>query len=102
VDHLCAERGEAILREIPDAESPRWWWCRDKHGRRGRVHEHFFEEEDYRFVLRDDFCAQELPLVEGERVRLLEAYDGWALVENAHGERGWVPARVLVSLTSEG
>ncbi len=99
---LCAERGEAILREIPDAESPRWWWCRDKHGRRGRVHEHFFEEEDYRFVLRDDFCAQELPLVEGERVRLLEAYDGWALVENAHGERGWVPARVLVSLTSEG
>lgn len=96
---LCAERGDSIFREIPDPETPHWWWCRDKRGRRGRVHERFFEEEDYRFVLREDFCAQELPLSVGEWVMLIEAYDGWALVENAHGERGWVPERALVSAT---
>lgn len=89
------ERGESILVEQPDARHPGWWWCTDRRGRSGRVHESYFEEEDYRFVAREDYDARELSAKAGEVVEALDTRGGWALCRNNVGETGWLPLAKL-------
>lgn len=75
------ERGEVITVAHRDARFPGWWWCIDKHGRGGWVHERFFEEDDYRFVGREDFDGHELTVSPGEQVEVLEICEGGRCVE---------------------
>lgn len=89
------ERGESITVERPDTQRPGWWWCSDKRGRSGWVHESFFEEEDYRFVAREDYDGRELNLRAGESVEVLDVRGGWALCSNDAGEIGWAPLTKL-------
>jgi len=89
------ERGEVITVAHRNARFPRWWWCVDKQGRSGWVHEQFFEEDDYRFVGREDFDGRELTVYPGEQVEVLEMRDGRALCRNAAGEVGWLPLDIL-------
>jgi hypothetical protein len=89
------ERGEVITVTHRDARFPGWWWCIDKHGRGGWVHERFFEEDDYRFVGREDFDGHELTVSPGEQVEVLEICEGRALCRNTAGEVGWLPLDVL-------
>lgn len=96
-DPIRFERGESITVERPDADHPGWWWCTDKRGRSGWVHESFFEEEDYRFIAREDYDARELTVRAGEVVEVLDVRGGWALCRNDAGETGWAPmARLAV------
>jgi len=89
------ERGEAITVAYRDARAPGWWWCTDKHGRSGWVHERFFEEDDYRFVGREEYDGRELTVRTGEQVAVLDICDGRALCRNAAGEIGWLPLSIL-------
>lgn len=96
-DPIRFERGESIMVERQDMDHPGWWWCADKRGRSGRVHESFFEEEDYRFVAREDYDARELAARAGEVVEALDIRGGWARCRNAAGETGWLPLDKLVA-----
>ncbi len=90
-DPIRFERGESIVVERQDEDHPGWWWCTDKRGRSGWVHESFFEPEDYRFVAREDYDARELDVRTGEIVQVLDVRGSWALCQNTAGESGWVP-----------
>jgi len=94
------ERGEAITVIHRDARLPGWWWCTDKHGRSGWVHERFFEEDDHRFVGREDYDGRELSVRAGEQVEVLDVCDGRALCEDAAGEVGWLPLSILEPVES--
>ncbi|GIV84549.1 MAG: hypothetical protein KatS3mg052_1556 [Candidatus Roseilinea sp.] len=97
---ICFERGESIRVEQPDARYPGWWWCTDRRGRSGRVHESYFEEEDYRFVAREDYDARELTVCAGEVVEALDVRGDWALCRNSARETGWVPLAKLAPVAN--
>jgi hypothetical protein len=104
-DHSCTrddpirfERGESIIVERQDEDFPGWWWCTDKRGKSGWVHESFFEEDDYRFVAREDYDGRELTVRAGEVVHGLDVRGGRALCQNAAGEIGWLPLTSLEPL----
>lgn len=97
-DPISFERGESISRERPDKEQPGWWWCTDKRGKSGWVHESFFEEDDFRFIALADYSAIELNASAGERVNTLDERAGWAWCVNEAGEQGWLPLSHLQPL----
>ncbi len=90
-DPIAFERGESISRERQDEQSPRWWWCTDKRGKSGWVHESFFEDDDYRFIALADYSALELNVTAGEIVDAIDTRDGWAWCINEAGDQGWLP-----------
>lgn len=90
-DPIVFERGETITRERPDPEQPGWWWCADKRGKSGWVHESFFEEDDFRFIALADYSALELSANAGEIVDAIDERGGWVWCVNAAGEQGWLP-----------
>lgn len=90
-DPIRFERGEAITVERQDTEFPEWWWCIDKAGRGGWVHQSFFEEEDYRKVATEDYSAWELSVAPGDVLAGERELGGWLLGTTRSGERGWVP-----------
>jgi hypothetical protein len=90
-DPIAFERGEVIQRERRDDQFPGWWWCTDKHGRSGWVHESYFEEEDYRFVAVENYNARELTVKAGDVAEGERECDGWLLATSERGERGWLP-----------
>jgi hypothetical protein len=90
-DPISFSQGEAVIRERKDDEFPGWWWCTDKRGKSGWVHEAYLEEEDYRFLGKFDYSAWELNASEGELLEGMGEVGGWLLATKADGEVGWVP-----------
>lgn len=91
------ERGETILRERPDPGQPGWWWCTDKRGKSGWVHESFFEEDDFRFIGLAGYSALELNASAGDVVDVIERAS-WAWCMNDAGEQSWLPLMHLQPL----
>ncbi len=99
---LFLERGQSVLRVEPDRRHVGWWWCVDRWGNAGWVHESALGEDDYRFIALEDFDSHELCVQVGEVLRLLETRSGRARCINAAGEVGWLPMEVLeIALLSE-
>ncbi|MCS6774780.1 MAG: SH3 domain-containing protein [Anaerolineae bacterium] len=92
---LRVERGDSLLCHHRDEANPAWWWCTDRYGRSGWVHQSWFEEEDYRLIALEDIDARELSVASGERVQVLQVCDGRVLCQNAAGQVGWLPVAVL-------
>jgi hypothetical protein len=90
-DPISFEQGEAIQRERSDDQNPTWWWCTDKRGKSGWVHESYFEYEDYRYIALENYSALELTVKAGDVLDGLDVRGGWALCANANGDIGWVP-----------
>ncbi len=92
-DPISFAQGEAVLRERKDSDEkyPGWWWCTDKRGKSGWVHEAYLEEDDYRFLGKFDYNARELTVAEGDVLEGLGEVGGWLLATKADGEQGWVP-----------
>lgn len=97
-DPISFERGESIAVEREDKDFPGWWWCTDKRGKSGWVHENFFEEEDYRTIATEGYSALELSAKAGEALTGLDERSGWALCVNQTGEQGWVPLASLANI----
>lgn len=96
------ERGEAIVVERRSEAYPGWWWCSDKRGRSGWVHERYFTEDDYRYVATEDYDGSELSARAGEVLTSLIEHDGRALCVNRDGEQGWVPLAHLEAFGAKG
>jgi len=90
-DPISFAEGEVITRQYKDDEFPGWWWCTDKRGKSGWVHESYFCEDDYRYIASHDYSAKELSVKTGESVVGLGEVGGWLLAQSQAGELGWVP-----------
>lgn len=90
-DPIRFERGESIIVERSDPEYPGWFWCTDKRGKSGWVHESYFEQEDYRHIAIEDYNALELTVKAGDELIGEDERGGWLLAVTRGGQRGWVP-----------
>ena len=100
-DAIAFEEGEAITREQADDENPGWWWCTDKRGKSGWVHESFFYEDDYRYIASQDYSAVELQVKAGDTLAGLREVGGWLLAHTVAGARGWVPLEHVQQMSDE-
>lgn len=98
---LRVDRGDSLLCHYRDETNPAWWWCTDRYGRSGWVHQSWFEEEDYRLVALEDIDAHEISVEVGELVHVLRVCDGRALCRNAAEQVGWLPLAVLDELNDQ-
>ena len=97
-DPIAFKRGESITREQEDPNQPGWWWCIDKRGKSGWVHESYFEYDDGRYLGTDNYTALELSVQADEHLAVLDERGDWAWCESNVGERGWVPMHHLAPL----
>jgi len=94
-DPIAFRQGDTILVQRADTEFKEWLWCRGPGGKEGWVHRSFLSESSGRATAMSDYSAKELTASEGEKGRLLEVLNGWALVELEGSRVGWVPERIL-------
>jgi hypothetical protein len=90
-DPISFERGESIIVERSDPNYPGWFWCTDKRGKSGWVHESFIEQEDYRHIATEDYNALELTVKVGDELIGEDERGGWLLAVTSDDRRGWVP-----------
>ena len=94
-DPIALRQGDIVQVQRADAEFVEWLWCRGPDGKEGWVHRSFLSESSGHATAISDYSAKELTASEGERGRLLQVIDGWALVELEGSRVGWVPEAVL-------
>jgi SH3-like domain-containing protein len=94
-DPIALHQGDIVQVQRADAEFVEWLWCRGPDGKEGWVHRSFLSESSGHVIAISDYSAKELTASEGERGRLLQVLDGWALVELEGSRVGWVPEGVL-------
>ena len=94
-DPIALRQGDIVQVQRADAEFVEWLWCRGPDGKEGWVHRSFLSESSGDATAISDYSARELTASEGERGRLLQVLDGWALVELEGSRVGWVPEGVL-------
>ena len=94
-DPIALRQGDIVQVQRADAEFVEWLWCRGPGGKEGWVHRCFLSESSGDATAISDYSARELTASEGERGRLLQVLDGWALVELEGSRVAWVPEGVL-------
>jgi len=94
-DPIALHQGDIVQVQRADAEFIEWLWCRGPDGKQGWVHRSFLSDSSGHATAISDYSAKELTVSEGERARLLQLLDGWALVELDGGRVGWVPEKML-------
>ena len=94
-DPIALCQGDIVQVQRADAEFVEWLWCRGPDGKEGWVHRSFLSESSGHATAISDYSAKELTAFEGERGRLLQVLDGWALVELEGSRVGWVPESIL-------
>jgi hypothetical protein len=100
-DPIAFGKGEVVALGKRDTEFPGWIWATSEvTGKSGWVPEHFLAIEGDRGISLRDYSAKELRVTEGEIVTVLEELLEWALVQNEHGARGWVPLKHLARSVS--
>ncbi|HEY7098052.1 MAG TPA: SH3 domain-containing protein [Terriglobales bacterium] len=78
--------------EREDAEFPGWKWCRAADGSEGWLPTELLIGSDVEAVVAQNYIVHELAVQAGETVEVEEERHKWLLVQNARGERGWIPA----------
>ena len=94
-DPIALRQGDIVQVQRIDPEFVEWLWCRGPDGKEGWVHRSFLSECSGHATAISDYSARELTTSEGERGRLLQVLDHWALVELEGSRVGWVPEGVL-------
>jgi Variant SH3 domain/SH3 domain len=94
-DPIAFAAGEAVVVGARDEEWPEFWWATDPRGRSGWVHRRFIAGTEGTTRAMQDYDARELDAAEGDIIELIEEAGGWWWSVDAHGRRGWLPARDL-------
>jgi SH3-like domain-containing protein len=90
-DPIQVKAGESVEVVRADNDDPGWLWCRAMDGREGWVPVQLLSGQGVRAVIREDYSAKELAVFPGDEVEVEKACNGWLLVSNAQGQRGWIP-----------
>ena len=91
-DPIKVLAGQKVRVGGEDEEYPGWKWCKGPDGREGWVPAELLSEAKGEATVLEDYSAQELSVREGEEVEVEDARHGWLRVQNANGDRGWIPA----------
>jgi SH3-like domain-containing protein len=94
-DPIVLRQGDIVQVQQADAEFVEWLWCRGPDGKEGWVHRSFLSESSGHATAISDYSAREVTVSAGERGRIIQALNGWALVELEGNRVGWVPEGVL-------
>ncbi|GAH03449.1 unnamed protein product, partial [marine sediment metagenome] len=75
-----------------------WFYCKNKDRIFGWVPKAFVtpvkdSSEEFHFIRA--YNAFEIPVLEGEFVKIKEIESGWARIENESGKIGWIPLENL-------
>ncbi len=93
-DPISVKAGDAVR---PDEEKSAstdmvgWVWCAGPDGREGWTPRAWLERQGAQWIIRRHFSALELDVEPGEHFRAYFGESGFLYVENARGEKGWVP-----------
>ncbi len=94
-DPLVLKKDEAVTVVAHDTQWPAYIWCTNAAGKGGWVPEHYLAVDGITARAKRDYSAQELSAAVGEHLILLDEEGGWFWAENAAGERGWIPAKLI-------
>ncbi|MFC1853475.1 SH3 domain-containing protein [candidate division CSSED10-310 bacterium] len=70
-----------------------WVWCIGQHNNEAWVPKQYLMIQGQTGIFLRDYDARELSARVGEVLVVFEIVNAFALVENQHGENGWVPLR---------
>ena len=93
-DPIAVATGDAVLLDPAKSATTDiigWVWCTGPDGRAGWTPEAWLELRGGQWIATRDFSALELTVEPGERFKALFGESGFLFVENARGERGWLP-----------
>ena len=93
-DPISVRAGDAVRPDEAESRSTDivgWVWCSGPDGRAGWTPRAWLERRGDAWVIRRDFSALELNVEPGDRFVAHFSESGFLFVENARGEKGWVP-----------
>lgn len=101
---LTLRAGDQVSISPPRPERPGYRWASDGGLCSGWVPEVLIALRDRLGIARGEYCSQELPVQEGQRLRLMWRGEGFPACwcESADGERGWVPSDALLIEDDQG
>ena len=91
---ISVRAGDAVVLDDEKSRSTDlvgWVWCRGPDGREGWTPEAWLERRGDQWLARRDFSALELNVEPGDRFLAHFGESGFLFVENARGEKGWIP-----------
>lgn len=90
--------GDAVTLGERDTDWPDFVWTTLAEGHGGWIPAKLFDREHGPATALDAYDTQELDAEPGDILRLHREQAQWWWAENARGEYGWIPARVLEPL----
>jgi uncharacterized protein YgiM (DUF1202 family) len=94
-DPVLLEEGDEVTVGHGDDEYPGWVWISTGDGKQGWAPREYLEITGDRARALRSYDSTELETLKGERLSVVLEHEGWALVENESGDRGWVPEMTL-------
>ena len=95
-DPLTMNPGDELkILKRRDDEDPGRVLCENGSGKQGWVPENIIKIETDCAIAQQRYDASEVPVIEGEIVRIERVESGWAWVTNMTNETGWVPMKNL-------
>ena len=91
---ISVRTGDAVGLDEEESRSTDiigWVWCRGPDGREGWTPQAWLERRGEEWIIKRDFSALELDVEPGDRFLVYFGESGFLFVENARGEKGWVP-----------
>lgn len=90
---LSVAAGEHVSVGREDDEFAGWKWCRASSGLEGWIPVELLSDASaMETAVLCDYSSRELAVQPGEEVTVEDSRHQWLLVQNRHGERGWIPA----------
>ena len=93
-DPISVRAGDAVRLDEDESQSTDivgWVWCRGPDGREGWTPQTWLERRGEAWIIQRDFSALELDVEPGDRFLAHFSESGFLFVENARGEKGWIP-----------
>jgi hypothetical protein len=101
VRNLSVKAGDVIGVGHRNQQYPELRWCTPERGHSGWMAEAYFEYTiPNEGVVRKDYDASQLTVLEDEELDVLDVVGEWWLCRNERGIQGWVPRRILQDVTS--
>ncbi len=101
-DPIIFRKGEQVtvgreFKDDPDWQD--WRWCEGKKNKAAWVPIQYLTIEGKSGILKRDYNARELTVHKGEIVTVYEMINGFGMVKNGDGKKGWLPMRNLEIIT---
>ena len=89
--------GDILTIGAEDKEYPGWIWVETRDRNKGWAPMKYIEiiGSANRGIAKTSYCARELKVDVGEKLKIIKSICGWHYVINTIGEEGWVPKECI-------